>query len=111
MKYLYVAGNPSYNKTEVNKMYSILSLGLGLLAWGFGVAAILKKGKPWLIFSSFTACGLSLTIQFFEIRCQVYDGDWSWFLDVMPTLANVAAVLLIVTVALNAAALWRGKGH
>lgn len=91
-------------------MYNLLSIGLGLLAWGFGVAAIAKRGKPSLMFSSLTACSISLTIQFFEIRGHVLHYDASWFLDVMPTLAKVAAALLIVTVVLNAAALWRGRG-
>ena len=91
-------------------MYNILSLGLGLAAWGFGIGAIVKRGRPWLIFSSMTACAVSLTIQFFEIRGHASREDWSFFYDVAPTLADVAAILLIVTVVLNAAALWRGKG-
>lgn len=92
-------------------MHNLLSIGLGLLAWGFGIAAIAKRGKTSLVFSSLTACGISLTIQFFEIRGHVFNQDSSWFLDVMPTLADVAAALLMVTVVLNAAALWRGRGE
>lgn len=88
-------------------MLTYLSLGLGLLAWGFGIAAIAAKGKPWLMVSSFTACGISLVLQFYEINCQVAEKDWSWMLDVCDTLADVAAILLVVTVVLNLAALWR----
>lgn len=90
-------------------MYNILSLALGLLSWGLGIAAIVRRGRPGLIYSSMTACCLSLMIQFFEIRCQVYDEDWSWFYDVAPTLADVAAILTVVTVGLNLIALLRRR--
>lgn len=92
-------------------MSTYLSLGLGLLAWGLGIAAIVTKGRPWLVFSSFTACGISLVLQFYEIRSHASREDWSFFYDVAPTLADVAAVLLAVTVVLNFAALCRGKGR
>lgn len=92
-------------------MYNLLSIGLGLLAWGFGIAAIVKKGRAGLIFSSFTACGVSLVLQFYGIRGHAIRCDSSWFLDVMPTLAHVAAILLVVTVVLNFAALRRGRGR
>lgn len=88
-------------------MYNLLSIGLGLLAWGFGSVAIAKRGKISLVFSSLTACGISLTIQFFEIRSHVFNQDSSWFLDVMPTLAKVAAFLTVTTVVLNLIALLR----
>lgn len=90
-------------------MYNIFSLTLGLLAWGFGIAAIVKRGKISLVFSSLTACGISLTIQFFEIRSHVFNQDSSWFLDVMPTLATVAAFLVVTTVGLNFIALIRSR--
>lgn len=90
-------------------MYNLLSIGLGLLAWGFGIAAIVKKGGPRLIFSSFTACGISLILQFYEIRGHAFREDWSFFYDVAPTLADVAAFLLVVTVILNFIAVLRSQ--
>lgn len=90
-------------------MYSILSIALGLLAWGLGIAAIINKGTAVPVFSSMAACGCSLVVQFFEMRCQALAEDASWFYDVAPTLAMVAGILLAVTVGLNLAALWRGK--
>lgn len=90
-------------------MLTFLSLDLGLMAWGLGAAAIVTKGKPGLMVTSFTACGISLVLQFYEITHQVAEKDWSWMLDVCDTLADVAAILLVVTVVLNFAALWHGR--
>lgn len=87
--------------------YTLASLLLGLLAWGLGIAAIVRRGRTGLVFGSLAACAVSLTVQFFEIAAQASEGDSAWFYDVTPTLATVAAILTIVTVALNAAALWR----
>lgn len=90
-------------------MYNLLSIGLGLLAWGLGAAAIGKRGKPSLVFGSMSACLLSLTIQFFEIYGHVCSRDGSWFLDVMPTLTKVAAFLAATTVMLNLIAVLRSR--
>lgn len=90
-------------------MYNILSLALGLAAWGVGIAAICKKGCPWCIFGSFAACGISLVLQFYEIAWRVSISDFSAIEDTIFALADVAAFLLIVTVVLNLTALLRGQ--
>lgn len=90
-------------------VYSLTSLLLGLLAWGLGVAAIVKRGPAGLIFGSLTACAMSLMVQFLEIAAQAAEGDGAWFYDVTPTLAKVAALLTIVTITLNTAALWKAS--
>jgi len=88
-------------------MYNFLSLALGLAAWGFGIAAICKRGCPWWILLSLTACGASLMNQLLEVRRRVDLGDWSALLDTMDTVVFAAGVLLAVTAALNLAAALR----
>lgn len=89
--------------------YTLASLLLGLLAWGLGIAAIVRRGRTGLVFGSLAACAVSLTVQFFEIAAQASEGDSAWFYDVTPTLAKVAALLTIVTITLNTAALWKAS--
>lgn len=88
-------------------MYSILSLCLGLFAWGLGIAAICKRGCTWCVFGSYTACGISLVLQFYEIAWRVTIRDFAAIEDTIFVLADVAAFLLITTTALNGIALLR----
>lgn len=88
-------------------MYNILSFSLGLFAWGMGIAAICGKGCLWCIFASLTACGTSLVLQFYEIARRVSISDFSAIEDTIFALADVAALLLIITVSLNGIALLR----
>lgn len=92
-------------------VYSILSLGFGFLAWGLGIAAICKKGCPWCVFGSFTMCGISLVLQFYEISWRVTISDFAAIEDTIFVLADVAAFLLMVTVVLNGIALLRGRNR
>lgn len=92
-------------------MLNLLSLLLGLLAWAVGIAAIVQKGRPWGVFVSMGLCGAALAVQFFEIARLVAIEDFSALLDISDTLAKVAAFLLVTTMVLNLAALWRGKGR
>ena len=89
-------------------MNNLLSLFLGLLAWGFGTAAILKKGR-WQTSASLTACCLSLFFQLKEVQVQVLEQDWSALLDTWDTVVLCAGVLVTVTVVLNAIACSRIK--
>lgn len=90
-------------------MYNLLSFALGLAAWGFGIAAIRKKGCPWRMLLSQTACGGALMGQLLEVRRRVDLGDWSALLDTMGAVVFAAGVLLAVTAALNLAAVLRRK--
>lgn len=92
-------------------MYNILSLTLGLAAWGLGIAAICKKGCPWCVFFSLTACGTSLAGQLLEVRRRVVLSDWSALMDTMDAVVFAAGALLMVTAVLNLAAMLRGKHH
>lgn len=89
-------------------MYNLLSLALGLLAWGMGIAAICKKGCPWCVFGSMASCGVSLVLQFYDIARLADIPDFAAIQDTGHALAGAAALLLAVTITLNAAALLRG---
>ena len=90
-------------------MYNLLSLALGLLSWGLGIASICKKGSPGYGFGSLTLCGISLVLQLWEVSRRARIPDFSGIQDTAPTVAHAAAVLLSVTVILNGIALLRGK--
>lgn len=89
-------------------MYHLMSLLQGLLSWGMGTAAIFRKGR-FLIPASLLFCSISLLLQLFQVRQLVQIGDWSALMDTMDAVALAATVLLIVTAALNIAALLRWK--
>lgn len=90
-------------------MYNILSLVLGLLAWGLGVAAVCRKRCSWCMFDSMALCGLSLVLQLFEVARRAEIPDFSAIQETAPTLASAAALLLAVTVGLNGIALLRER--
>lgn len=89
-------------------MRNILSLFLGLTAWGLGFAAIAGKGRPALVFSSMTACAMSLLLQLWEVHSRAGLGDWAAVEDTIGAVLFAAAALVAVTVAVNLAALLRG---
>ena len=90
-------------------MYNLLSLMLGLLSWGLGIAAICKKGRPGYGFGSMALCGISLVLQLLEPSRRAQIPDFSAIQDTAPTAAHAAVLLLIVTVILNGIALLRGR--
>lgn len=90
-------------------MLNLASLLLGLFAWGFGLAAIRKRGSYLRSGCSFALCAAALVLQFYEISHRVSLRDWSALMDTVPTLTKVAALLLAVTVILNGIALYRGN--
>jgi len=91
------------------------SLALGLLAWALAAVNLLRcheAGKRNGVFfsaASLSACAASLCLQIFSIEHLVKSGDWSALLDTVPAVARAAALLLAVTVILNAITL--GKYH
>lgn len=84
---------------------NIVSLFLGLLAWGLGFAAVAKRGKPVLVFCSLGACALSLVCQLVEVRRLAAIHDWSAVEDTIGAVTFAGIVLLAVTAALNLIAL------
>jgi len=92
-------------------MISLLNLGslvLGLIAWILPVVNLMRFKKHgnrnWVTFSviSISACAISLYFQIFYAYHLVKIEDWSALMDTMGAVAFVAAVLLIVTIILNA---------
>ena len=87
---------------------NIGSLVLGLIAWILPVVNLMQykkvDHKNWGILAilSISACAISLCFQIFYSNHLVKIKDWSALMDTMSTVASVAAVLLIVTVLLNA---------
>ncbi len=90
-------------------LYSLLSLGLGFLSWGLGAAAVVKKGGPWLVFSSMGACCGALLVQLLEVRNRAERMDASAIYDTIGAVVFAAVTLITVTVVLNIIALVRGR--
>lgn len=90
-------------------MLNLLSLVLGLSAWGLGLAALVRRGSHCLSLCSCTCCALALLVQLFEIRRRVAAADLSALMDTVPALTTAASVLLAVTVFLNALTLLTEK--
>lgn len=92
-------------------MISLLNIGsliLGLIAWILPIInLILYKNhnhKNWFAFSimSLSACAISLCFQIFYNNHLVKIEDWSALSDITGAISFVSAVLLIVTITLNA---------
>ena len=89
--------------------YTLLSLGLGLLAWFLGALAVWKRCSIGCVVGSFTACGGALVAQFYEIQWRVEINDYAAICDTIRATCLAAVVLLAVTVGLNLAAVLRRK--
>lgn len=92
-------------------MLNLLSLLLGLSAWGLGLAALVRKESRGLSLCSCTCCALALLGQLLEIRRRVAAADWAALMDTLPALITAASVLLLVTIILNTLALITGKRY
>lgn len=84
----------------------IASILLGLIAWILPLYHLSSSKKSDLslaqnTFLSFSACSVSLVLQFFHIATTVKNGDWSTLMDTSNTLALVAAIFVLVTIILN----------
>lgn len=85
-----------------------LTLGLGLAAWGLGLAALLLRGKESALLycvGSLACCAASLCAVVFELARYADIEDISAFLDTANAFRLAAGVLLAGTLALNALAL------
>lgn len=92
-------------------MIGLLNLGslvLGLIAWVLPVVILMRSKqngrKSWIAFSvlSLGACALSLCFQIFYSYHLVKIEDWSALMDTNGAVAFAAAVLLTITIILNA---------
>ncbi len=83
----------------------LFSFFFGLLAWaiaGLGLAGRLRS-RGLAAGASLTACALAVLAQFFEIRLRLGANDIAGLLDTIDVTIFGVAVLLLVTVLLNAA--------
>lgn len=83
-----------------------ISLLIGLGAWTFGMLAAAKRSPGWM-FASFTTCGTAAVLALYELSWRFSIGDYGGAEDVFGGILFGEAVLVGVTVAINAAALWR----
>lgn len=92
-------------------MIGLLNLGslvLGLMAWILPVVNLMRykkdDNKNWIVFSimSISTCAISLCFQISYNYHLVKIKDWSALMDTAGAVAFAAAVLLIVTIILNA---------
>ena len=88
-------------------MYNILSLILGLLSWGMGIAAVCQKGRFQYCFGSMTLCGTALVLQLLEVSRRAGISDFSAIQDTASAISFAAVVLLTVTILLNGIAMLR----
>lgn len=93
---------------------SLLNLGslvLGLIAWILPVISLVQPSNVdhwrWPVFSaaSVSACAVSLWMQILYSNHLVKIEDWSALMDTSSAVASVTALLLVVTIMLNAIAL------
>ena len=89
-------------------MYNLLSLALGLGAWGFGIGAVAKCRNWVLPFCSFSLCCTALVFQVLEVyRLAVIKDDYAAIQDTAGGIVFAAVALVSVTLALNGTALLR----
>ena len=91
-------------------MLNIISLVLGISAWGVAAVAISKPAcfhKSTVL--SFALCALSLVFQLFEISRRANLGDYAAIEDTIRAVIIASIVLVIVTIILNIIALIKTK--
>ena len=89
--------------------YNLLSILLGLAAFGFAIHSIHVRFCPICCVLSFSFCGASLVSQLLEIRRRVSTSDWSALMDTVDAVVFAAVSLLSITLVMNLLALARKK--
>ena len=79
------------------------SLALGFAAWALPVVGMFRRKN--FACPSAVLCALSLYLQILQNNVLVNKGDWAAIEDTYPAISFAASVLVIVTAALNAAAI------
>lgn len=91
--------------------YGLLNRGsllFGLIAIILPIINLMRENKSinknWSIFSiaSASACAISLFMQIFYINHLVNIEDWTAMMDTLSTVALASALLLVITITLNA---------
>ena len=82
------------------------ALGLGLLSWGLGIAALVRRGGPLSVYS-LACCALALLLACAYFYGGIQCEDWSTLLDTAGTMLLAAGVLTAVSLLLNGGALLR----
>lgn len=82
------------------------ALGLGLLSWGLGVAALVSRKEP-LSVCSLICCALALLLACTYFYGGVQCEDWSALMDTAGAMLLSASVLTAVNLLLNGGALVR----
>lgn len=89
----------------ISGVLNLSSLGLGLMAWGFGMNALRKRRMSLM---SFVLCLLALILQFAELTHRATMGDTSAILDTICAITLAAVTLAAGTVFLNTLAHFLG---
>ena len=98
--------------TQISVMISILSLVFGFASWVMGVLAITARKACSVNRNSafsFGFCIIPLVLQLFEIQVRVNIGDYAAIEDTIKAVLIASVTLVVVTVALNVAALLKAK--
>lgn len=96
----------------MNGILNIGSLVLGLIALGLPIINLVKykndKHKHWSTYSilSMTACAISIYLQIYVTYILVRLPDWPALDDTIGAVTFVAMVLLVITITLNATAMF-----
>lgn len=93
-------------------IYSVMSISLGLVAWGIPIAQMAFGTRRTLCpacFAGMTAAALSLLGQFLDIAREVYTDDFAALLDIMDAIVLVVVLFLGVTCFLHICMLIHGR--
>lgn len=88
--------------------WNVVSLLTGLLAWGLPIVGLInlkkfsQKRVFWVVFVSLSACGVAIFGQLAWQTHLVNIQDYSAMADTSQASLTLSAVLLVVTILLNA---------
>ena len=89
----------------MSAFFNLMSLVLGLCAWGIPLYSILtRRYRSGLSGASFGLCSISLLFQIFELRHRIYIQDYAGLEDTIHTVVLASMALLCICLVLNIAA-------
>lgn len=92
-----------------NAWLNVVSLLLGLAAWALPLAALVLKRGNAFAFTSFCSCIFSLLSVILSLAHVVEIRDWSALMDTIGAFVFAATVLVIGTLLLNLALVWKKR--